>query len=148
MSQTETLSDFGVRLHRRMIENRSAVVTAQVAEAFLPVLVNALERSLSHLIHRRQIEEAVVDSLLDYFAEPQRFDPAQSTLLHYLYRGAAAGIGHVSGQAEKVVALSTQLDEYVIDDALELNAGACQAPTIPPAKMAVRREESDMPRDR
>lgn len=106
----------GAALHRRLLARADNRVTAEIAELFLPPLAQALQRHFHQLSDPHQAETAAIDSLLAYFAQPEKFDPAKGTLLGYLYLDASRNLLNWLAQQKKVVALHAPLPEYEVPD--------------------------------
>lgn len=69
-------------LHRALLAG-DPTAPAKIAEALLEPLVRALKISWRHL-DPHDVEEQAIQSLMNYFGAPQRFDPSKSALLTYL----------------------------------------------------------------
>lgn len=115
MSDSGDLTELGISLHRSLLEGHSTIVTAQIAEAFLPPLVRWLKRSLPHSPDQHEIEEEAAESLLNYFRRPEKFDPQRGSLLSYLYMDASANLKDSFRRSKKVVLDARQADEYTLE---------------------------------
>jgi RNA polymerase sigma-70 factor (ECF subfamily) len=74
-------------LHQRLLQ-RDPVAPAELAEAFLEVLVRRVRARARSTQDDSLVYDAVVDALLAYVQEPAKFDPAKSSLLTYLTMSA------------------------------------------------------------
>lgn len=75
--------ELGEHLHKRLLAG-DPLVTNDIAEKFLPVLIRTIQRKFSNLSDTHLISAAAGDALLSLFSHPERFDPARATLLTYL----------------------------------------------------------------
>ncbi|MGH9843056.1 MAG: hypothetical protein ACREEM_30320 [Blastocatellia bacterium] len=102
----------GEELHSRLLTRADNRVTAEISELFLPPLAQSLKRRFPHLTDPHQTETAAIDSLLGYFANPEKFDPARSSLLGYLCLDASRNLLNFLKQQKKLVELRVSLTEY------------------------------------
>lgn len=116
MSDKVNFKELGETLHRRLRDGRDNLVSAEIAERFLPPLVQALGRRFARLPDPHQIESAAIDSLLHYFTQPEKFDPAKGSLLGYLYLDAARDLLNWLARQKKVVELQAAAPEYEMPD--------------------------------
>ena len=109
----------GAALHSRLLARTDNRVTAEIAELCLPPLARSLKRFLRRfpqLSDPHQAENAAEDSLLAYFAHPEKFDPTKGPLLNYLYLDASRNLLNFLKQQKKVVELQEPLPEYEVLD--------------------------------
>jgi DNA-directed RNA polymerase specialized sigma24 family protein len=112
MGEERDFKRLGEELHHRLLAGKDNLVTAEIAELFLPPLAQALTRRFPHLSDPHQTATAAIDSLLAYFAHPEKFDPAKGSLLGYLYLDASRDLLNFLRRLKKVVELHMSLTEY------------------------------------
>ena len=112
-SEPGDLSEIGRVLHSRLVAGHSGVVTAQIAEIFLPPLFKMLKRSFSHLSDLHEIEEQAAQSLLNYFKSPEKFDPARGSLLNYLRTDASYNLRTMMRKRSRRAELSLSCTEHL-----------------------------------
>lgn len=88
MPSTISLDKSYERFHARLMAGDDPIVTSEIAEALLPQLVSSLSLRFANLSDEQLIDGAVEDALLNYFADPSRFNPAKGTLLAWLWQCA------------------------------------------------------------
>jgi RNA polymerase sigma-70 factor (ECF subfamily) len=118
MVQDDVLRALGDALHDRLRRGEDRRVTAEIAEAFLPPLVKALTRKFSTLPDSHQIQMAATDALMAYFRQPEKFDPARSSLIAYLYLIARRDLLNFLDREKKFVALDLAAAEYEVTAAI------------------------------
>lgn len=101
-------------LHWRLVSGEDYRITAEMAELFLPLLIERLKRSFAGLRDPHVVESAAIDSMLAYFKEPQRFQPQKGSLLHYLYMDARFNIIDALRPRATVELPMSQL-EYILE---------------------------------
>jgi hypothetical protein len=69
--------------HNRLISG-DVVVSAEIAEYFMPLLIERLNKKFHNIDDPHLIETAVVDALSDYLTIPKQYDPIRSNLFSYL----------------------------------------------------------------
>jgi hypothetical protein len=106
------LKNLGLILHSRLLKGKDTQVTAEIAEIFLPILVNDLYTKFPNFLDPHQLETIAEDSLLRYFAHPEKYDPAKSNLIGYLYMDAYWDVRNLLQQQKKVVALEAPISEH------------------------------------
>src|ERR671937_448202 len=99
------LRELGNILHDRLLNKSDNRATAEIAEAFLPLLANALRRKFPHLSDPHQTETAAIDTLMAYFKHPEKFDPAKGSLIGYLYLDACRDLFNLLKRQQKFVEL-------------------------------------------
>ena len=70
-------------LHNRLISG-DVIVSAEIAEFFLPLLISKLNSVFQDIDDPHQIETAVIDTLMDYLLKPNQYDPDRGNLFSYL----------------------------------------------------------------
>ncbi len=106
------LEELGKELHRRLIGGEDARVTAEIAEAFLPELRRALSKRFFNLPDPHLVETVAEDTLLKYFRNPEKFNPARSSLIAYLYMDARGDLLNLLESSRKDVELFLPVSEY------------------------------------
>jgi hypothetical protein len=77
----------GALLHNNLLAG-DPTAPAQIAEAYLPLLVARLARMFPHLPDPAFVEDAVHTALINYFGNPQSYNPQKLSLLSYLLMAA------------------------------------------------------------
>lgn len=83
MSSSVNEKQRGEHLHHRLLAG-DLIVTNEIAEQFLPVLIRFLQHNFPNLPDTHLISVAAGDALLNLFSHPERFDPERATLQTYL----------------------------------------------------------------
>src|SRR5258706_276080 len=89
---------------------------ADFAEAFLEPLVKALRSRFSGLSDPTQVDDMVIDALLRFPQQIDRYDPAHGSLWSYLYRDA---LGDVINAYQSEKRQQTRLRLVSFDDVAE-----------------------------
>jgi len=118
MTQEADLKELGQALHRRLLTKQDGRVTAEIAEVFLPLLANALHRKFPNLPDPHQAETVAIDSLLRYFAQPEKFDPDKGSLIGYLYLAAYRDLLNLLKHSQKFVELHPRALEHEVSVAV------------------------------
>jgi DNA-directed RNA polymerase specialized sigma24 family protein len=96
-------------------------VSAEVCEVFLPVLKKSLELHFHHVHDPHLMASFAIDSLMNYLSKPERFDPARSSLLAYLYMDACGDLLNYLDKQKRFVELHASTSEHdirgLVDDA-------------------------------
>jgi DNA-directed RNA polymerase specialized sigma24 family protein len=92
MAEDIRLKNLGISLHTRLLATGDSSTETEIAEAFFPLLVGALRRAYPNLRDPHLVEIAAIDTMLGYFARPEKFDPNRSSLIGYLYMDARANL--------------------------------------------------------
>jgi RNA polymerase sigma-70 factor, ECF subfamily len=92
MSSRLNLRLIGAKLHEQLLAGSSLVVTSELAETFVPLLVKSLRREYFNVKDITLIESAVTDAVMSYFAHPDRYNPEKSALFTYLRLRAASNL--------------------------------------------------------
>jgi len=70
-------------LHNRLISG-DVIASAEIAELFLPLLTEKLNRTFQNIEDPHLIETAVIDTLMDYLSKPNQYDPTRGNLFSFL----------------------------------------------------------------
>lgn len=70
-------------LHNRLISG-DVIVSAEIAEYFIPFLIGKLNRLFQNIDDPHLIETAVIDALMDYLSKPNQYDPSRGNLFSFL----------------------------------------------------------------
>lgn len=70
-------------LHNRLISG-DVIVSAEIAEYFMPLLIGKLNRVFQNIDDPHLIETAVIDTLMDYLSKPNQYDPNRGNLFSFL----------------------------------------------------------------
>ena len=110
MSSQDDLKELGERLHRLLLQQASPIITARIAEVFLPELLKHLPRLFPTVSDQHLIASCAADALLAYLNHPERFDSARGSLLTYLGWLARSRVLHElkrkkSSEQQEVVAV-------------------------------------------
>jgi Sigma-70 region 2 len=84
MSSQTDLKELGEQLHRLLLEQASPIITARIAEVFLPELLKRLPRLFPAVNDQHLLASCAEDALLAFLNHPERFEPARGSLLIYL----------------------------------------------------------------
>ena len=84
MSSQINLRQLGEHLHQRLLTGASLTVTTEIAELFLPKLMNSLAAEFTGIRDPHLIVMATDDALMHYFEHSAKYDPARSGLFTYL----------------------------------------------------------------
>jgi len=92
MSSRLDLRLIGAKLHEQLLAGSSRIVTSEIAEVFMPLLIKSLRRRYFNVSDVALIESAVTDAVMTYFAHPERYNPERSGLFTYLRLRAASNL--------------------------------------------------------
>ncbi|MBL8207300.1 MAG: sigma-70 family RNA polymerase sigma factor [Blastocatellia bacterium] len=84
MSSATGLAELGKRLHARLSAGDDPIVTHEITEAFLPLLLQSLRRQFSNLSDDDLLINGATDALLNYFDQPANFVPDRGSLTSWL----------------------------------------------------------------
>src|SRR5262249_21945699 len=112
MAEERNLKGRGEERHHLFLPPNHNPASAETADLSLPLLAQALTRRFPNLSDPHQTATVAIDSLLAYFAHPEKFDPAKGSLLGYLYLDASRDLLNFLERRKKVVELHTSLTEY------------------------------------
>lgn len=70
-------------LHNRLISG-DVIVSAEIAEYFMPFLIEKLNRVFQNIDDPHLIETAVIDTLMDYLSKPNQYDSRRGNLFSFL----------------------------------------------------------------
>ncbi len=114
MPSETNLKELGETMHRRLLAREDSRVTSEIAELFLPLLATDLHRQFPQLSDPHLAETAAIDTLMDYFTHPEKYDPSRRSLIGYLYLSARRDLLNLMEKRKKVVALHPPLPEYEV----------------------------------
>jgi RNA polymerase sigma-70 factor, ECF subfamily len=77
---------FGEQIHRRCLDS-DPIASSELAETYLPALVDHLRRKFRR-VSEHEVIQAAADAILNYIERPERFDPARLDLGAYLTMSA------------------------------------------------------------
>lgn len=78
------LRQLGEKLHALLLAGASLTATSEIAEVFLPAITNSLRREFWSVSDPHLLDSAAEDALIDYFANPGRYEPGRAGLFTYL----------------------------------------------------------------
>lgn len=84
-------------LHNRL-KSGDVIVSAEIAEYFMPLMIEKLNRGFQNIDDPHLIETAVVDSLMDYITKPDQYNPNRGNLFSYLVLKAKSDLLNYLGQ--------------------------------------------------
>lgn len=87
-------------LHNRLISG-DVIVSAELAEFFMPLLIGRLNRGFQNIDDPHLIETSVVDALMDYLTRPNQYDPSRGNLFSYLILKAKSDLLNYLRQNKK-----------------------------------------------
>jgi hypothetical protein len=87
----------------------SLVVTSEIAETFIPLLIKSLRGEYFNIKDVTLVESAVTDAVMSYFSHPERYNPEKSGLFTYLRLRSASNLLNllVAEKSHKSVELET-----------------------------------------
>ncbi len=91
MSDDDDLESIGLRLHARLLEGTDRAAD-EIILHYRPHLIAAISRGFPRLSDPHLVETAANDALLAYLGRPEKFDPARSSLIAYLYMHARSNL--------------------------------------------------------
>lgn len=94
------LKQLGYMLHLLLLDG-DLTATAQIAETFMPLIVNQLRRRFSNLPDPDLIDTAVEDAFINYFNHPAQYDPTKLHLVGYLRMAANGDLLNLLKQNKK-----------------------------------------------
>lgn len=83
----DQLEQLGRALHQRLLDG-DVTAPAEIAETFMPLIIDRLRRGYPNLDDPHLVDTAVEDALINYFSRPQQYDPAKISLASYLRMSA------------------------------------------------------------
>jgi hypothetical protein len=86
-SDLKHLKQLGYTLHQLLLEG-DLTATAQIAETFMPWMIEQLGYRYPNLPDPHFIDTAAADALINYFGRPDQYDPARGSLAAYLRMSA------------------------------------------------------------
>lgn len=104
--------------HERLLTG-DPTATAELFELLLRPLVDRLNSRWPTRTHTDETHDAAINVLVDYIAAPQRFDPARSTLLHWLGVQAHADLINDYRSTKKAF----ERDLILVDDVAKARSG-------------------------
>jgi hypothetical protein len=84
-------------LHNRLISG-DVIVSAEIAEYFMPLAVDRLSKRFKNIDDPHLIETAVIDAIMDYLTSPSQYDPCRGNLFGYLILKAKSDLLNYLGQ--------------------------------------------------
>ncbi|MCL4299560.1 MAG: hypothetical protein KJ077_27740 [Anaerolineae bacterium] len=128
----EQLRELGYTLHQLLLDG-DVTASAQIAEIFMPLVIEHLRRRYPQLHDPDLIDSAVIDTLINYFARPEQYDPTKLTLVGFLRMAANGDLLNLLKRSRKeikglhsgkIVELdaSTTEHEVEIPDGVDLEA--------------------------
>jgi DNA-directed RNA polymerase specialized sigma24 family protein len=108
------LRELGITLHIRLLNKTDNRVTAELSEVFLPLLISDLRRKFPNLRDPHLVQTVATDTLITYFEHPERFDPAKSPLIGYLYMDAYGNLRNILMQQQIFVELHPHVPEHEV----------------------------------
>ena len=98
-------------LHNRLISG-DVIVSAEIAEFFLPLLIRKLNSAFQDIDDPHLIETAIIDTLMDYLSKPNQYDPDKGNLFSYLILKAKSDLLN-SLRPKKIDEVRVDLTEIV-----------------------------------
>jgi RNA polymerase sigma-70 factor (ECF subfamily) len=98
--------------------------SAEIAEAFLPYIINKLQKYYPNLYDPHLAEEAADEALMHYFEQPSRYNPTLRSFDGYLIMSAKGDLLNLLRKEQnlglsknfKLVELDEPGREYMVDD--------------------------------
>jgi len=110
-SRNDPLETAGRTFHQRLLEG-DVTATSEIAELFMPVIIDKLNRRYPNLDNPHLIDTAVEDALMNYFRRPEQYDPAKLSLVGYLRMSAEGDLRNLL-KREKLIQTQQSLSECV-----------------------------------
>jgi hypothetical protein len=107
----DPLKAMGRVLHQRLLDG-DITAAAEIAELFMPVVIDKLGRGYPSLDDPHLIDTAVEEALVSYFERPEQYDPAKLDLAGYLRMSADGDLRNLL-KKEKRIQSQQSLSEYV-----------------------------------
>lgn len=128
----EQLRELGYTLHQLLLDG-DLTASSQIAEIFMPLVIEQLRRGYPQLHDPDLIDSAVIDTLINYFARPEQYDPTKLPLVGFLRMAANGDLLNLLRRSRKeikglnsgkIVELdaSTMEHEVEIPDEVDLEA--------------------------
>jgi DNA-directed RNA polymerase specialized sigma24 family protein len=122
----EQLKQLGYTLHQLLLEG-DPTATAQIAEAFMPWMIEQLGHRYSNLRDPHLIDTAVADALINYFGRPDQYDPARGSLAIYLRMSANGDLLNLLKRSRKETSSQrsgqiVELDDPNVEHEVEIQA--------------------------
>jgi hypothetical protein len=98
----------GLSFHQRLLAN-DPVVPSELAEEYLPLLLNYLQHRFPNL-EPELLSDAATEAYLNYVERPTTFDPARHSLLGYLQMSASGDVKNALAKQRRHAAKIIPLD--------------------------------------
>jgi len=112
MNLSVELKKTGETLHLRLLKGEDPCVSAEICEVFLPLLKKAISQRFCNLSDPHLPISFAIDSLMSYLSRPEKFDPARSSLIAYLYIDACGDLLNYLDKQKKFVELHATPSEH------------------------------------
>ncbi len=110
------LKDIGFALHARLLVERGRVAE-QISEMFLPLIIRALGRKFPNLNDPHLVETAANDAVMAYLRRPEKFDPAKSSLIAWLYLDARTNLLNLLERQRRMERRHAEIERTLLSDA-------------------------------
>ncbi|MBI3650597.1 MAG: hypothetical protein HY231_06060 [Acidobacteria bacterium] len=121
MKANAELRMLGESFHHRLISGQDVCVSTEICELLLPLLTKALRQHFANLPDPHLVETFATDALLSYLLHPQKFTPAKSSLLAYLYMDACGDLLNFLERQKKFVELHIPFSEHEMKGIAQLD---------------------------
>jgi hypothetical protein len=118
MHSAHEREDPGLSLHQRLVAG-DLTASAELAELYLPILTDRLERIFPHVDDAHSLDTAVEDAILNYIEKPSQYNPEKLKLESYLVMSAKWDLINILASQKKDFFVNLAEIVELIDDEME-----------------------------
>lgn len=116
MHSAHEREDPGLSLHQRLVAG-DLTASAELAELYLPIVTDRLERIFLHVDDAHLLDTAVEDAILNYIERPSQYNPEKLKLESYLVMSAKWDlINELASQKKDLLVNLAEIVELTDDD--------------------------------
>jgi hypothetical protein len=116
MHSANEMEDPGLSLHQRLVAG-DLTASAELAELYLPIVTDRLERIFPHVDDAHLVDTAVEDAILNYIERPSQYNPEKLKLESYLVMSAKWDlINLLASQKKDLLVNLAEIVELTDDD--------------------------------
>lgn len=123
MYSAHEMEDPGFSLHQRLVAG-DLTASAELAELYLPIVTDRLERIFPHIDDTHLLDTAVEDAILNYIERPSQYNPEKLKLESYLVMSAKWDLINVLVSQKKDILVNlaeiVELTDGDIEQGIEL----------------------------
>jgi RNA polymerase sigma-70 factor, ECF subfamily len=112
MSNLDDINELGLQLHMQILAG-DLLASSKIAELFLPLLSRGLHRKYHSLPDSQLAAAAAADAIMQYLANPPKFDPERGKLFSYLWMSAQGDLLNRIKQEKRIE--NRQVEEKVVE---------------------------------